>query len=59
VNRDSNTARWIRAATEQLHDLAREYEDAGMDEQADEVNEAAEVVGRLHRLPDPTTDEED
>jgi nitrogenase molybdenum-iron protein alpha/beta subunit len=59
VNRDGNTARWIRAATEHLGVLAEEYRDHGKDEAADEVEEVQEALGRLHRLPDPDEGEDE
>ena len=48
-----NNARMIRMMVENLHNLARDYGDANMLEQSDEVNEVAEAVGQLQRLPEP------
>lgn len=48
-----NWARFIRHATEQLTNLADEYDESGQLEERDEVNEVAEAFGRLRRLAEP------
>jgi hypothetical protein len=59
MDRDSNMARWIRAATETLGEYAEDYGAAGMDAEHDEIEEVREALGRLHRLPDPEDADDD
>jgi hypothetical protein len=53
MNPDGNMARQIRAMAETLSEWAYEYAAHGKAIESEELTTIAEMVGHLHRLPDP------
>ena len=56
MDSDSNMARRLRAIIEELHEYAERYDETGQLNARDQINDAADAVGELHRLPDADED---